>query len=175
MGLGSLKILLSKEIPHYEVLDLFAFICYSVKPCICRLLWGLCRASHCDDLFFPYHASIVDYCLSSLALVFIPSMLGAIVTEVSLLMTGVTLNFADIPSRTIRSSPSSLEESSMWIVSPLRYVASTHRSWVYFFTSCNSSSCSSSRGIHGIWICKLVSWCPSPLLRFQGTSSSMCL
>jgi len=124
-------------------------------------------------LFFVY-TLIINHCFSSPALIFIPGVLWAIVTEVSLLITGVTLNFAYVSSRMTWSLSSSLEESSMWGVSPSRYVSSLlHCSWVYFFASSDSPSCSSGRGIHGVWVGELLGWCPSSWLWFGCASSLM--
>jgi len=154
MGLGSLRILPAKKVPYYKILDFFLLVGNSLEPYVCRLLWSLHRAS-CRDDFFSYHATIIDYGFSPLALVFIPFVLMAIATEVSFLMTCVTLNFTYVPSRTIRSS--SLEESSLWVIPPLGYVTSSHRPWIYFFTPHYSSSGSSCQGVHCIWVCKLMS------------------
>ncbi len=101
MGLGSLKILSPQEVPHYKVLNFLLFIRHSSEPGIHFLLWGLRQASCHADRFFAYNTSIVDYgfspftaripCVS--ALLPIPCMLGAVVTNMSLFMAGVTLNF----------------------------------------------------------------------------------
>ena len=93
MGLGSLKILLPQEISHDKILDFFSFIGNSPQPGISQLLGGLCHVSGTDDLFFFNYALVVHYCFSPPASVFVPSMLQAIATEVSLLMAGIALNF----------------------------------------------------------------------------------
>ena len=91
-------------------------------------------------------------------------------------MTGVTLNFAYIPLQVTWSLSSSLEESSTWGISSSGYISSTgHRSWIHFFTSCDSPPCSSSRGVHCVWVGKLLSQHPSLWLWFRGASFSMCL
>ncbi len=103
MGSGTLKTLLSNEVPHYYLLYIFAGGGHPSKPCIGLLLQSLGVCS-CRDYFFITNAPIINYRFMSLALTRgpislvvtwpIPSMLGAVATEMSLFVTGVTLNFA---------------------------------------------------------------------------------
>ncbi len=93
MGLGFLKILLSKEIPHYKVSDFLLIIGNPSQPGVSRLLRGLHHALGTYELFFIYDTLVIHYGFPSLTLVLIPCVLQAIATEMSFLMTCVTLNF----------------------------------------------------------------------------------
>ncbi len=145
MGSGALKILPSSKVPHDQFLYFFSRGCYFMKPCVSLLLWGLSGGSCNKTLLLIANTPIVDYCITSLTWAWvlpvlpslsgcIPGVLRAVVTQVSFLMTGVTLNFAQVslPS----ASTSFLEES------PSRgiYVA-YHSCWVCFFTSSDASTC----------------------------------
>src|SRR6266702_3282367 len=92
-------------------------------------------------------------------------MLGAIATQMSLLMTGVALNFSQI---SLSSPALSLHKSSS------RYVSSAHCRRIYIFTSHDSSSGSSSRGVHGVWVVCQSLWHPPTRLWRRCCSSSMC-
>ncbi len=175
MGLGFSKILLSKEIPHYKVSDFFSFICNPSEPGIGHLLGSLCHTLGSDDLFFVHYASIIYHCFSSLVLIFVPGVLRAVVTKVSLLMTGVTLNFIQVLPWVTWPLSSPLEESSMWHISPTGHISSMGQgAWVYFLTSCNSSPSSSSQGVHGIWADKLSVQHPSTSILSGGSPSTVC-
>src|SRR6266702_1595571 len=104
MGSGALKILSSDEVPHNQFLYFFPCGCYSAKPCVSLLLWGLSGGPCNETLLFFANTSIVDYCIASLTWAWvspilpllsghIPGVLRAVATQVSFLMTGVTLNF----------------------------------------------------------------------------------
>src|SRR6266702_5427041 len=143
MGLGSLKFLLSKEGPSLQGLRLLLVHLQPPLASVSQLLGGVYHASGGNDLFFINHASVIYHHLSSPALTFVPTVLGAVATKVSLLMTGVTLNFAHVSSGMTWSLSPSLKESSAWGVSSWRYVSSTHCPGVCLFTSSNSPPCSS--------------------------------
>ncbi len=154
MGSGILKTLSSHEVPHNQFLYIFSSCCHSPKPVVGLLLWCLSgRLCNCV-WFFIDDTSVVHYCIASLTRVWsplplvvrlVPCMLGAVATNVPPLVTSITLNFAKVPLPSF--SPSSLEEPSAWQVSSF-----CHCHGVYFFTSCNTSTCSSCRCIHGIWV-----------------------
>jgi len=104
MGSGILKTLSSNKVSHHQFLHVFSHSGHSSKPRIGLLLWGLIVWSFSHRLFIIANASVVNHRFSSLtgmqgpvALVVvgsIPGMLRAVATQVSLFVTGITLNFA---------------------------------------------------------------------------------
>src|SRR6266702_342664 len=104
MGSGVLKTLSSDKVSYYQLLYVFPCSGHSSKPCIGLLLWGLSICSCCHYLLFVASASVINYCFASLALAwgpvslvitwFVPRMLRAVAAQVSLFVTGITLNFA---------------------------------------------------------------------------------
>src|SRR6266702_7482509 len=103
MGSGALKTLLSNKVSKNQFLYVVSCGSYSPEPCIGLLL--RCLRMSGNDFFVDY-ASVVDDCFSPLAWAWdpirlvaswgIPRMLGTIATQMSLFMTGVTLNFSYI-------------------------------------------------------------------------------
>ena len=93
MGSGTLKILLSKEVPHDKFLYILPCTGHAPQPCIRLLLGGLC-VSHQYLIVFRDTSVIYDGFASSALL--IPCMLRAIATKVSLFVTGIALNFAEV-------------------------------------------------------------------------------
>ncbi len=101
MGSGVLKTLSSDKVPYYQFLYVFSCRSYSSKPCIGLLLQSLgVRSCHRD--FLITDASVVDDGIVSSAEVrgpvalvvrFVPRVLGAVATQMSLFMARVTLNF----------------------------------------------------------------------------------
>src|SRR6266702_3372118 len=90
MGLGVLKILSSQEVPHYKFLYLISFICYTL---------------------------VIHNGFVSLASLLVPCVLGTIVTQMSFLVTLVTLNFTEVsPLASLSSMSSFLKESSLWSI-----------------------------------------------------------
>src|SRR6266702_5360798 len=127
--------------------------------------------------FLVANASVINHSFTSLALMrspvslivvwFVPRMLGAVATQMSLFVTSVALNFAQV---SLSSSPLvSLHESSSGNVS-----SAGHSCWIHLLTSCNTASGSSCRCIHCIWVEHHVLWHPSSLVRGSYTSA-MCL
>src|SRR6266702_6905137 len=101
MGSGVLKTLPSYKVSYDQFLYIFSCGCHSSKPHIHLLLWSLSRGLH-DDCFFITSASIIDYCIMSLAgawcpvlsiVGLIPGVLRAVAAQVSLFATCVALNF----------------------------------------------------------------------------------
>src|SRR6266702_4713887 len=102
MGSGVLKALSSDKISHYQFLYVFSSGGHPSKPLICLLLWSLGICS-CRCYFFVVDTSVIYDGFASLArsrgsisLVVVrpvPRMLGAIATQMSLFVAGVTLNF----------------------------------------------------------------------------------
>src|SRR6266702_1822479 len=103
MGSGVLKTLSSDKISHHQFLHVFSGGGHSSKPFVCLLLWGL-GICLCRRHFFFIDAPVIHNGFASLALSwgpvslivvwFVPCVLGAIATQMSLLVAGVTLNFA---------------------------------------------------------------------------------
>src|SRR6266702_2453178 len=105
MGSGVLKTLPSYKVSKDQFLDFFSHSSHSVEPRIGLLLRRLSVCLGSDD-FVSVDASIVDYCLASLArtwdpisvvalavVVLVPHMLWTVVTEMSFFVACVTLNF----------------------------------------------------------------------------------
>src|SRR6266702_5523333 len=154
MGSGVLKTLSPYKVSHHQFLYVFSCCCYPSKPRISLLLWGLSICSCDRRLFFLAYTSVVYYCFAPLAgawgpasglVWFVPCMLRAIATQMSLLVTCVALNFAEVSRPP--STPSSLHVSSPWNVS-----SSRHGCRVHFFAPCNASPRSSCRCVHGVWV-----------------------
>ncbi len=101
MGSGALKTLLSYKVSKDQFLYIFPRSSHSPKPCVGLLLWRL-RTSD-GNLFIDY-TPVIDDCFTSLTRTWgptwlivpssVPRMLGAVATQMSLFMTGVTLNFS---------------------------------------------------------------------------------
>ncbi len=145
MGLGVLKILSSQEVPHYKFLYLISFICYTLKPWSGLLLRHLHWSSSDQCLFFIYNTLVIHNGFVSLASLLVPCVLGTIVTQMSFLVTLVTLNFTEVsPLASLSSMSSFLKESSLWSI------------WgcieVDFFAPHDSPSWPSSWCVHGIWV-----------------------
>src|SRR6266702_1529116 len=83
----------------------------------------------------------------------------------SLFMTGVTLNFAQIP---LSSSSSPLHKPSS------RYIPSAHCCRVYVFASRNSSPGSSCGSVHCVWVVCQSLRHPSPSFWHRCCPSSVC-
>src|SRR6266702_713796 len=81
-------------------------------------------------------------------------MLGAIATQMTLFVTCIAINFAEISHSSSSSSP--LHVSSLWSVPPLG-----HSCGVHFFASSDASSCSSCQCVHCIWVGQHMSGYPS--------------
>src|SRR6266702_553792 len=104
MGSGALKTLLSDKISHDQFLYLFSCGSHSSEPCIGLLLRGLSVSSCRYYWFLVADASVIDHCftplsrswgpVSSSIIWSVPRVLGAVAAQMSLLVTGITLNFA---------------------------------------------------------------------------------
>jgi len=102
MGSGALKTLSSDEVPHHQFLYVFSRGGHSSKPCVSLLLWGLSVCPRRYYWFFVTNTPIVNHRLTSLTSTwgptllgvawFVPRMLGAVATQMSLFVAGVTLS-----------------------------------------------------------------------------------
>src|SRR6266702_3994086 len=81
----------------------------------------------------------------------------------SLFLTGITLNCSQVSL-----SPSSLSLHKP----PARYISSAHCCRICVFASCDSSSSSSGRSVHGVWVMCQSLWHPPtrPLYRYRSSS-----
>src|SRR6266702_2759113 len=99
MGSGALKTLSSDKIPHNQFLHVFSCGGHPSKPCVRLLLRGLSISPCCYYWLLVADASVVDYRFASLSWLWgpvppsvvwsVPRMLGAVATQMPLLVTGI--------------------------------------------------------------------------------------
>ncbi len=93
MGSGILKTLPSNEVSYHEFLYFLSGTSHSSKPGIGLLLGHL---STCHQHLVVFNdASVIHYHFVSLTPL-VPGVLGAVATEVSFFVTGITLNTVGI-------------------------------------------------------------------------------